>query len=378
MPGFDTASGNCELPVRRRRRAAHRLAARRGSRAQPDAGDLRALGINSLRAVAAGDRGSRPCGRSSAAAIRHRAAPRRSTRCRPGTDVDIEGAGEILHVGATPVAGQRTRHRRRATGCIVDCDFVRLPLPYAIERAGYRPGLVALTFDDGPDPTWTPQILDILKAKHVPATFFVIGENALTERGLLDREIAEGHEVGNHTYTHPNLGEATARRDAARAQRHPAAVRGVHRPLDAAVPRALFRRRRADHRRRDRTGRRRRRALGYLRSASTSIRATGGGPASQRSSTRRRIDGVDGRDPTERSGNVILLHDGGGDRSQTVAALPPIIDELRAAATASCRSRELVGLSPAQVMPPLPRDELRRVGDRPRPVRHDRRRHRRR
>ena len=70
---------------------------------------------------------------------------------------------------------------------------------------GLRKGVIALTFDDGPDKRWTPQILDILKARHVPATFFIVGENALTERGLLQRMIAEGHEVGSHTYTHPNL-----------------------------------------------------------------------------------------------------------------------------------------------------------------------------
>ena len=71
-------------------------------------------------------------------------------------------------------------------------------------------GHVALTFDDGPDPVWTPKILDVLKAEKVPATFFVIGENALTQRKLLLREIAEGHEVGSHTYTHPNLARASS------------------------------------------------------------------------------------------------------------------------------------------------------------------------
>ena len=83
--------------------------------------------------------------------------------------------------------------------------FLSVPRPYTITRTGFRPGVVALTFDDGPDPRWTPRVLDILKAKQVPATFFVVGENALTERGLLKRMISEGHEVGSHTYTHPNL-----------------------------------------------------------------------------------------------------------------------------------------------------------------------------
>ncbi|MGH6740733.1 MAG: glycosyl hydrolase family 18 protein, partial [Bradyrhizobium sp.] len=83
-----------------------------------------------------------------------------------GTSVDIEGSGEILRVAASPVPGQRAI-RVNNNRFIVDESFVRLPLPYAIERTGNRPGLVALTFDDGPDPTWTPKILDILKAYHV-------------------------------------------------------------------------------------------------------------------------------------------------------------------------------------------------------------------
>ena len=64
---------------------------------------------------------------------------------------------------------------------------------------------IALTFDDGPDPRWTPQILDILHRYHVPATFFVVGENAEAHPGLLAREWNEGMEIGNHSYTHPEM-----------------------------------------------------------------------------------------------------------------------------------------------------------------------------
>src|SRR5581483_4414719 len=67
------------------------------------------------------------------------------------------------------------------------------------------PGVVALTFDDGPDPTWTPRILDVLRREHVPATFFVIGQQAERYPKLLRQELAEGHVIGDHTYSHPNL-----------------------------------------------------------------------------------------------------------------------------------------------------------------------------
>lgn len=66
---------------------------------------------------------------------------------------------------------------------------------------------VALTFDDGPDPRFTPQILDILKANNIRATFFVMGARAKAYPELVKRMINEGHIVGNHTYWHPNLVE---------------------------------------------------------------------------------------------------------------------------------------------------------------------------
>ncbi|WP_407269778.1 polysaccharide deacetylase family protein [Radiobacillus sp. PE A8.2] len=67
---------------------------------------------------------------------------------------------------------------------------------------------VALTFDDGPDPRFTPQLLDVLKEHNVKATFFLMGARAAAYPDLIQRIINEGHIIGNHTYWHPNLVEA--------------------------------------------------------------------------------------------------------------------------------------------------------------------------
>ncbi len=72
------------------------------------------------------------------------------------------------------------------------------------DRSG-RPKLMALTFDDGPYPVYTPMLLDVLRDLHVPATFFLIGEDAQQWPELTRRIEALGNEVGDHTYTHPNL-----------------------------------------------------------------------------------------------------------------------------------------------------------------------------
>lgn len=61
---------------------------------------------------------------------------------------------------------------------------------------------VYLTFDDGPDAYWTPRILDLLAAARMPATFFMIGQSAKTQAGLVRRVLAEGHGIGNHTWSH--------------------------------------------------------------------------------------------------------------------------------------------------------------------------------
>jgi len=66
---------------------------------------------------------------------------------------------------------------------------------------------IALTFDDGPSATLTPKLLDLLAAHHMKATFFVVGQNAADHPDILRRAVKEGHEIANHSWSHPNLGK---------------------------------------------------------------------------------------------------------------------------------------------------------------------------
>jgi len=68
-----------------------------------------------------------------------------------------------------------------------------------------RPGELALTFDDGPNPAWTPRLLDALAARQVHATFFMVGNYAQKESGLVRRIASEGHLIGSHSWSHLNL-----------------------------------------------------------------------------------------------------------------------------------------------------------------------------
>ncbi len=66
---------------------------------------------------------------------------------------------------------------------------------------------IAMTFDDGPSATLTPKLLDLLAAHHIKATFFVIGENVAEHPEIVARAAREGHEIGNHSWSHPNFGK---------------------------------------------------------------------------------------------------------------------------------------------------------------------------
>ncbi len=107
------------------------------------------------------------------------------------------------------------------------------------EDRSHRPRLIALTFDDGPYPVYTPMLLDVLRDLQVPATFFLIGQDAIQWPELTRRIEADGNEIADHTYTHPNLdSESSAQvreeilkgRDALWDLSHDPAVRSLMRP----------------------------------------------------------------------------------------------------------------------------------------------------
>lgn len=101
---------------------------------------------------------------------------------------------------------QRKRQRRRPPAQKVDMSWVTLhrqyPSSFLVNGPRNRKQ-IALTFDDAPDPRFTPQILDVLARYRVCATFFVVGERAAKHPDLLRRIVSEGHIVGNHSYNHP-------------------------------------------------------------------------------------------------------------------------------------------------------------------------------
>lgn len=112
--------------------------------------------------------------------------------------------------------------------CATPKSYVLTSVPATVAKN------VALTFDDGPSPKWTPQVLDLLKANGVHGTFFVVGQYARAYPSLVRRIVAEGHTVGNHTYSHPNMTKLSSSSQAAQldsATRYiSAAITGGYKP----------------------------------------------------------------------------------------------------------------------------------------------------
>jgi cellulose synthase/poly-beta-1,6-N-acetylglucosamine synthase-like glycosyltransferase/peptidoglycan/xylan/chitin deacetylase (PgdA/CDA1 family)/spore germination protein YaaH len=279
----------------------------------------------------------------------------------PGFDVDTEGYGDILDITRKPQIGHRVVTMddddsvQEGYRTIAAEKMEAYPLSYTVVQTGYVPNEVALSFDDGPDPTWTPKILKILKEKSVIGTFFMIGAEAQNNVGVMKQVYREGHEIGNHTWFHPDISEISNTNvdlELNLTERLFAAELGVQ-PLyfrppysidqepdtnDQAAPAD-----RIQH-------------LGYI-IVGDKIDTDDWdenppkSPQEITNSVFQQIDDMKTR-PWMR-GSIILLHDGGGDRTATVKALPVLIDALRARGFKIVPVSALIGKNRAEVMPPL-------------------------
>jgi cellulose synthase/poly-beta-1,6-N-acetylglucosamine synthase-like glycosyltransferase/peptidoglycan/xylan/chitin deacetylase (PgdA/CDA1 family)/spore germination protein YaaH len=279
---------------------------------------------------------------------------------QPGHDVDTEGEGDILRVTGLPQLGKRTvtvdtDETDPRKKLIIDEHMDVYPRTYTIQQYGYHPNQVALSFDDGPDAKWTPKILDILKQKGVKGAFMMIGAEADKNVGIMQRLVREGHEIGNHTYTHPNISEISSRQldlELKLTERLFASKLGVQ-PLYFRPPYDIDEEPDTDDQ-----------AAPVVRVQQAGFTIIGNKidtndwdehprktPAEITQSVLDQLETM--KTKPQFRGSIILLHDGGGDRSVTVAALPLLIDTLRAHGYTIVPVSALMGKTTAEVMPRL-------------------------
>jgi cellulose synthase/poly-beta-1,6-N-acetylglucosamine synthase-like glycosyltransferase/peptidoglycan/xylan/chitin deacetylase (PgdA/CDA1 family) len=201
---------------------------------------------------------------------------------------------------------------------------------------------IALTFDDGPDPKWTPRIANLLRREGVPGTFFVVGSQAARHPDLVRRLVREGHDIGNHTFTHARLMESRQWERRLQLDLTEAVIVGItgryarfFRPPYSATLDAVT----ADEERTLAELVGRRYVLALADFDSEDWRRKGVASIVAKAS------------PPGRTGGVIMFHDGGGDRSQTVDALAELIPRLKARGFRFVSLSELSGL-PRQLLYP--------------------------
>lgn len=259
------------------------------------------------------------------------------------TGVSYIGDGEILDLVSTPKPGAVQFTLDKTDFSIANQKYIRLPEKYVIKRFGEADKKIALTFDDGPDPVYTPQVLQILKQEKVPGCFFVVGIMAEKNMELLRREYDEGYEIGNHTFFHPDMSAIGPRRvkfELNATRRLIEAVTGhstilFRAPFNAdAEPQNISE------------------ILPVAQSRKENYINIGEYIDPEDWEPGKTADQIFNEVVKQKdNGNILLLHDAGGNREATVAALPRIIRFFKSQGYTFTTVGDLMGKKRTELMP---------------------------
>jgi cellulose synthase/poly-beta-1,6-N-acetylglucosamine synthase-like glycosyltransferase/peptidoglycan/xylan/chitin deacetylase (PgdA/CDA1 family)/spore germination protein YaaH len=234
--------------------------------------------------------------------------------------VDLVGEGEVLTIRAEPTKGRRSleldEHKRVAWA-----RYEQAPTGFVVERRGSPGKDLVLTFDDGPDPTWTRPILKALEQLRVPAVFFVVGDQVMQNPQLVRDMDEAGHLVANHTFSHPRLDRITPAETRVELNSTARLLEGLT-GKRSPVFRAPYTANTDPSRPEDLNPLRVALQNGYLFVGANIDPLDWAKPGAD-VIARRMVE------QAEKGGRIVLLHDGGGDRSQTVKALHIAVPELR-------------------------------------------------
>lgn len=272
-----------------------------------------------------------------------------------GNDVSYEGEGEVLNIVYTPHPGKIKITVDSTEQLIAEQEYKQIPSGYVIEKFAEdtsKPGpghKLILTFDDGPDSRWTPQILDILQKEKVPAAFFVVGIQAEKNIPLIQRIFNNGYEIGNHTFTHGNIAKMTPGRAALEMKLTRLLIESVT-GHSTILFRAPYNADSEPHTFEELEPIARSREQNYI-TIGESIDPMDWEPGvSADTIFSRTVQSVE-----ERGASIILLHDAGGEtREETIKALPRIINYFKNRGYRFTSIAGLMGKTRDDVMPPMP------------------------
>jgi peptidoglycan-N-acetylglucosamine deacetylase len=266
----------------------------------------------------------------------------------------IDSSGEVLDIISKPSAGKIKLEVDTTEMLIAEQDYIQLPSGYLINKFGEDttegPGhKIILTFDDGPDPIYTPKILSILEREKVPATFFIVGLNAEKNIPIFQREIRDGFEIGNHTFTHNNIAKMSEDRADVEMKLTRLLIESVS-GRSTILFRAPFNADSQPQTYEELEPIARSRTQNYI-TVNESIDPNDWQPGvSADSIVARVIHQIE-----ERNASIILLHDAGGEtRQATVDALPGIIAYCKSKGYVFTTVADLIGKKKDDVMPVVP------------------------
>jgi cellulose synthase/poly-beta-1,6-N-acetylglucosamine synthase-like glycosyltransferase/spore germination protein YaaH/peptidoglycan/xylan/chitin deacetylase (PgdA/CDA1 family) len=265
------------------------------------------------------------------------------------------GGGEVLNIIATPQEGKIRLELDSSELLIAEQHYEQLPSGYIIQKfaedtvpAGPGHKLI-LTFDDGPDAEWTPQILDILEKEKVPATFFVVGLQAEKNIPILQRINKLGFEIGNHTFTHSNVAKMSGQRAVLEMKLTRLLIESVT-GRSTILFRAPYNADSEPHTYEELEPIARSRQENYLTIGESIDPNDWQVGVTADSIVARTIQQVESRDAS-----IILLHDAGGEtRQATIDALPKIIAYFKNKGYKFTTVADLMGKTKDDVMPPIP------------------------
>jgi peptidoglycan-N-acetylglucosamine deacetylase len=267
-------------------------------------------------------------------------------------NVHYEGEGEVLNIIGSPQEGKINLEIDTSEMLIAEQTFIQLPSGYIIQKFAEdttTPGpghKLVLTFDDGPDPEWTPQILDILEKDKIPATFFVVGLQAEKNIPLVQRINNDGFEIGNHTFTHSNIAKMGVKRAEVEMKLTRLLIESIT-GRSTILFRAPYNADSEPHTYEELAPIERSRRENYI-TIGESIDPEDWQPGVTADSIVARVIFL----AESRGASIILLHDAGGEtRQATIDALPRIIDYFRKRGYDFTTVAKLMGKTKDDVMP---------------------------